>query len=261
MRKILFTTSLVFGLFYLGNQETSVQASGESKDEIEYNQMMDQVRKEVDVLDRDESVVEEMTSEDIDAIMPEIEKLEREHPEMTEEEMDEVVYELFQEKTTDANEVQPMMMLRSFGIENDPEDNDFSIEANSDEKSLCVRHPVKCSKAKNDSETAVVQSEKYYVSTVLYNGNGDAFRHAYWNALMVKSISAKYAKYFADAHEYGADNQPALEKQMDLHNNRLGRYIGDTSSSAKKVKEAITGGKGFRISKGKLIDTNASGLK
>ncbi|WP_214749050.1 MULTISPECIES: hypothetical protein [unclassified Exiguobacterium] len=261
MKKMLFATSFLLGLFYLGNQGDQVHASGESKDEIEYNQMMDQVREEVDFMDRDASVVDEISSEDIDAIMPQIKELERDHPEMTEEEMDEIVYSLFQEKATTPEEVQPMMMLRSFEIENDPEDNDFSIEANSDERSLCVRHPVKCTKAKSDSETAVEQAEKYYKSSVLYNGNGDAFRHAYWNALMVKSITAKYAKYFADAHEYGADNQPAIERQMDLHNNRLGRYIAETSSSAKKVKESITAGKGVRISQGKLVDTNSSGLK
>lgn len=146
MKKMLCATSILLDLFYLGDQAGQVHASGESKDEIEYNQMMDQVREEVDSMDRDASVVDEISSEDVDAIMPRIKELEREHPEMTEEEMDEVVYGLFQEKATTPEEVQPMMMLRSFGIENDPEDNDFSIEANSDEKSLCVRHPVKCTK-------------------------------------------------------------------------------------------------------------------
>ncbi len=225
MKKMLCATSILLDLFYLGDQAGQVHASGESKDEIEYNQMMDQVREEVDSMDRDVSVIDEISSEDVDAIMPRIKELEREHPEMTEEEMDEVVYGLFQEKETTLEEVQPMMMLRSFGMENDSEDNDFSIEANSDERSLCVRHPVKCTKKKSDSETTVEQVEKYYNSSVHYNGNGDAFRHAYWNALIVKSISAKYAKFFADAHEYGADNQPAIERQMDLHNNRLGQYI------------------------------------
>ena len=45
--------------------------------------------------------------------------------------------------------------------------------------------------------------------------NGDAFRHTYWNALMVKYVGVDDAKTFADAHESGDDSQ-GVDKEMDL---------------------------------------------
>jgi len=58
---------------------------------------------------------------------------------------------------------------------------------------------------------------------------GNAFKHAYWNALMVEAFGEKVAKLFADAHEFGAEEN--LNKSnhnsmyMDLHNNALGRSL------------------------------------
>ncbi|WP_344484886.1 DUF6973 domain-containing protein [Glycomyces endophyticus] len=59
----------------------------------------------------------------------------------------------------------------------------------------------------------------------LHNGKADAFRHCYWNALMVHYIDAQQAKIVADRHE--ADpGLPQDEVGMDLHNNAAGRDIG-----------------------------------
>jgi len=62
---------------------------------------------------------------------------------------------------------------------------------------------------------------------------GNAFKHAYWSALLVESIGYKNAKLFADAHEFGArynlntDDSGAYvnlaDMYMDLHNNAIGR--------------------------------------
>jgi len=53
----------------------------------------------------------------------------------------------------------------------------------------------------------------------------DAFRHAYWNALMVKYSNKDYAKDIATAHETASPN--TMPKTMDLHNNEVGRTIGE----------------------------------
>jgi hypothetical protein len=59
-----------------------------------------------------------------------------------------------------------------------------------------------------------------------YNGEddiSDAFRHAYWSAAMVRELGAALAEEVATNHEIGATNQKA--KDMDLHNNKIGRDI------------------------------------
>jgi len=56
----------------------------------------------------------------------------------------------------------------------------------------------------------------------LLNGRGDAFRHAYWNALGTAEFGAGIMKLFADAHEEGETGLPV---DMDLNNNEQGRDI------------------------------------
>lgn len=58
-----------------------------------------------------------------------------------------------------------------------------------------------------------------------HNDCGDAFRHAYFNALNTLSWSGSYAKQWGDAHECETPIDEALEKSMDLHNNAIGRSI------------------------------------
>lgn len=64
--------------------------------------------------------------------------------------------------------------------------------------------------------------ELYPTSTK--NGRGDAFRHAYFSALNAKELGLDLAKRLGDAHE----NHPfhtAFERDMDLHNNQIGRNL------------------------------------
>jgi uncharacterized protein RhaS with RHS repeats len=58
-----------------------------------------------------------------------------------------------------------------------------------------------------------------------HNNSRDAFRHAAWNALNARTLGAVEAKRFGDAHEANID-QPDVEREMDLHNNEVGRAIG-----------------------------------
>ena len=60
------------------------------------------------------------------------------------------------------------------------------------------------------------------------NDKADAFRHAFWNALMTrhKWIGKNTAKLFSDAHETETPQNQILEKYMDLRNNNVGLYIG-----------------------------------
>ena len=117
------------------------------------------------------------------------------------------------------------------------------------EKDFVKEHPVVAWEFREAADTAFAEAKKRYPSS-LHNGKGDAFRHAYWNALMVRAEDEKLAKEFADAHETKA-GQPLSEQTMDLHNNAVGRRIGllyrrsSDAEIAKAVERALASGQLF----------------
>lgn len=58
----------------------------------------------------------------------------------------------------------------------------------------------------------------------IVDGHADAFRHAYWNALLTQRFDEGWTSDFTTAHERRPDNLPHAEA-MDLHNNEVGRHI------------------------------------
>lgn len=82
-----------------------------------------------------------------------------------------------------------------------------------------------------------------------WNGEWDAFRHAYVSAEMTRIYGAGTAKFLGDMNEIKGqfvNGQPHQEKNMDLWNNKAGRDIGANSSSpaetAHRVKNALENG-------------------
>lgn len=63
------------------------------------------------------------------------------------------------------------------------------------------------------------------------DGQGDAFRHAYWNALMAQRYGPEWTEMYGNAHEKVGGNPPNREA-MDLFNNELGREIGTANPDA-----------------------------
>ena len=55
-----------------------------------------------------------------------------------------------------------------------------------------------------NGKLALKYSQEMYESSVLHNGNGDAFRHTLWNYGMAIDVGQGFAKKWADAHENGA---------------------------------------------------------
>ena len=51
----------------------------------------------------------------------------------------------------------------------------------------------------------------------------DAFRHAYWSALLSKRAGTSWSERFTTAHESESTN--VLASQMDLNNNLVGRKV------------------------------------
>lgn len=74
----------------------------------------------------------------------------------------------------------------------------------------------------------------------------DAFRHAYWNAIMTRDVGYDFAKEISENHELNPDNKNSIK--MDLHNNQIGRNLGqklkeqgilDNDSYAKEILDNI----------------------
>lgn len=97
---------------------------------------------------------------------------------------------------------------------------------NEAEKAFVRRHPIAAVEFREAAEKALTEAQRMFPDS-LHNGEGDAFRHAYWNALMTRAEGAGLAEQFATAHEAGPDNPPD-ERAMDLYNNAVGREIGVT---------------------------------
>lgn len=94
--------------------------------------------------------------------------------------------------------------------------------------------------------------DRQYAQWVNNDGQRDAFRHAYWNALMTKRLGSEFTEAFTTAHE-GAPGNPADREAMDLYNNELGRRIAEANPDASEdrlaqlVYEAIQNGEAVVI--------------
>lgn len=106
-------------------------------------------------------------------------------------------------------------------------------------------------------------AEGQYDGSGLEDGVSDAFRHAYWNALMVKEFGDEFATDFATAHER-TDGSPTSHA-MDLHNNEVGRQIAAAHPNASPaelaalVAQAVTDGRLVEIDEtGALMRTNGA---
>ena len=142
------------------------------------------------------------------------------------------------------------------------------------EKELVVTNPIGAIITYFTGEQARKKTEAYYGDAHTQHNNGDAFRHAYWNALMTKWMGATTAELFATAHE---SDPNSLAGQMDLSNNATGRNDGATywhllgDAFAHKILDRVSDGyykqvvdqveeDGVLIG-GNLVDTNKVGLR
>ena len=66
-----------------------------------------------------------------------------------------------------------------------------------------------------------------------YNNEGDAFKHCYFQAELTLFLGNKIAEWIGDKHEDNNLLNNEKERNMDLHNNEVGRNI------AKKIKKNI----------------------
>ena len=105
------------------------------------------------------------------------------------------------------------------------------------EKKLVIRYPFAALDVNKAKNIAIGQTEDKFGENGLGN-RSDAFRHGLWNAEMTILIGEEKAEMFATAHEdkdvsgVESDGYTKVEhKNMDLHNNSIGRDIGSQNGS------------------------------
>lgn len=198
---MMLTVILIFG-----NNTYSVNASNLKN--IEYNNILDN-----------------LTFETIDEINNEIQNIKRNNENISEKELDEIVMNLlftYGENQIINQKNSFQNSITTFSLPSGYISNLSNL--NDKEKELFKARPYKGIRALNLAYNATKLAEQFYISSSLHNGNGDTFRHAYWNGSMVGEIGVDYAKKWGDAHEYYSSG---VEKTMDLYNNRIGREIAD----------------------------------
>lgn len=184
-----------------------------------------------------------LTHEDFDSIYNKI----SENPNISDSEVLDLIIEKIENKN----------LNRSYSI--------FGRNVTKEELKLVASHPIYATEVFNNSNIATQETNNLYNSNTTYLGNGDAFRHAYWNALNVKSVGSYWAAQFANAHE--SETPDGLDKTMDLRNNDKDRYIGSqninssNSTIKSKVIQAVNDGVLWRIVNNKLVKTDSTGRK
>lgn len=72
----------------------------------------------------------------------------------------------------------------------------------------------------------------------MYLGRTDALRHCLWAALLTHQVGEHYAQKLTDAHEREGEiteHRARLDREMDLHNNRVGIRLGKFHSSQRSA--------------------------
>lgn len=119
------------------------------------------------------------------------------------------------------------------------------------------------------ADTAFSEAERRYPNTAVpagipadrerewqgNDGHRDAFRHAYWNALMTKDYGRGWTSAFATAHE-GVPGNWANREAMDLYNNAVGRSIAAAHPNATREQLADHIGEAVRDGRLVVLDRN-----
>lgn len=112
------------------------------------------------------------------------------------------------------------------------------------EKKLCIRYPFDALKVNTAKNIVASQTEAKFGSNGL-GDRSDAFRHGIWNAEMTVLIGKEKAELFATAHEdkdvtgNESNGYPkTAHRDIDLHNNEVGRAIGENNSGSSEDEKA-----------------------
>lgn len=119
------------------------------------------------------------------------------------------------------------------------------------EKQFVATHPELAIEFYGDTNEALSEAGSRFTQEELVDGRGDAWRHAYWSALMVKTGASfslgSIANGAALAEEYGnaRESRPGNNehaKSMDLYNNSVGRRIAvdNPNATPAQLRDLVT---------------------
>ncbi|NUS43350.1 MAG: hypothetical protein HOQ24_06655 [Mycobacteriaceae bacterium] len=112
-------------------------------------------------------------------------------------------------------------------------------------------------------EIAADDAKEVFGGKGLGDGHSDAFRHAYWSALLAQKVGPEFSERFTTAHERTTEDSHATSEAMDLYNNEVGRRIAAEHPHASRsdlmgyVEQAVRDGKMVVVDKsGHLVPSN-----
>jgi hypothetical protein len=135
----------------------------------------------------------------------------------------------------------------------------FFCRGNAMQRTLFSQHPIQSVIAYNASRDTITKVLEFYENDE-DDGNQNAFKHAYWNALMTFRLNASWAKLFGDAHEWGQDEN-CRSTLMDYVNNEIGIRDAETfsylseSALARQIMIRVSYGYYWRIINGVFAQT------
>ena len=99
----------------------------------------------------------------------------------------------------------------------------------------------------DNKDIATNTANAAYGKATQHNGKADAMRHIIFSALASQDYTDVGAKTISYLNENITFNQPKAEKNMDLHNDAIGREIGKTAKSKEEIvqmaREAVDSGR------------------
>lgn len=111
-------------------------------------------------------------------------------------------------------------------------------------------------------KTAIHDAENVFDGAGITDGHSDAFRHAYWNAMLANRFGPEWTEQYTTAHER-VDTNSASAEAMDLHNNEVGRRIATEHPDAGPeelrgyIEEAVRNGEMVVVGQdGRLVPSN-----
>lgn len=118
------------------------------------------------------------------------------------------------------------------------------------EQSVMHKYPLQAFKVRNHNKTAESTAERFFGDDIGGKDStfANAFKHAYWNALMARDLGKDVALAFSTAHEdiyVNRMNEQYLGTtigehcKMDLANNLQGALIGDSSKGYGKTDKDL----------------------
>ncbi len=105
------------------------------------------------------------------------------------------------------------------------------------EVELIAIHPLRAARLLQIKETAESRSSRARQKDP--SVPEDAYRHILWSYLLAQAFDAEFAEEVGNAHESGNTGNTEAEREMDLHNNAIGRKYAELGIKQSEVLQQL----------------------